>query len=308
MPPYISFSFEELLTETGKRNLPEILSIKNDSPEILIIIRILSGSVKLTHNYTNQDIVCRTNYFANDFKHYGQRWKKEFPLLISNSMTATDLGEYINATKYTNKKFYKNILSEICQFTYASKKGSHTAAFIFIYRLLEKISFAFPLIYASKTQDFVNTFKQLKTLMSGDTDKGELGFFKTFIQELYKDDPIAETSVDMNIVTSDQIVQDQIFNQMKKVIQESIIHADTVEPSKLSIKYCDMGSFIITIRNRFFHNMNGGKKNIDSEMVIDSDLFFHSINASAMQWLSTVFLGILSYNISEYQKIKNMTS
>lgn len=63
-----------------------------------------------------------------------------------------------------------------------------------------------------------------------------------------------------------------------------------------------MGSFIITLRNRFFHNLNGGAKNIESNNIVDSDELFSFINPMAMHWIAMVFLQVTSYSLSEFQK------
>lgn len=302
MAEYSPFSFFESLTANGQRNLHSELLIQDRSPEIVLALRILSGSAILVHNYSGTSCNCRKNYFSSDFKGYGQSWRTKFPKLISEHTTSEELGRYISVTKYINRKFYQNILFEISHFVYSTKKGNHSSAFIFLYRLLEKISYAFPLIYSSRTSDFVRSFTQLKSLMTGDTEKKELGFFKKFVETLYEDDPIAETSIDIKISASIEEIQSQIFNEFKNVLDDNIIHGDTDEPRQISIKYCEMSSFIITIRNRFFHNMNGGAKNIQSKNIADIDLFFESMNDLAMQWLATVFLSVFTYSYSNYQR------
>ncbi len=306
MATYKSFSFYEGLTTKGQENIPTSLIINDQSPEILLIIRLLSGSIKLKHNYSDTTITCNTNYFSSDLKNYGQKWKKKFPELISEDIELTDIGNYIHANRYLNKAFYKQVLYEICHCFYSSKKKSDTTSFIFVYRLLEKIAFAFPLIYASKTQDFIKSFNDLKKLMTDDTEKKELGFFKRFVTELYKNDAIFNTSIDIPFTNLENTeIKEQLFNEIKRVLDPKIIHDNTIELDQLSIKFQDMGSFIITIRNRFFHNMNGGADNIKSEKIVDSDELFHLINNLALQWIATIFLGIFSHSISEFEKIKN---
>lgn len=92
-----------------------------------------------------------------------------------------------------------------------------------------------------------------------------------------------------------------MFKEVKSVIESKIIHGDTVEPDKLSIKYLEMGSFIITLRNRFFHYLNGGAKNIDSSEIVDSDKLFSIVNPVSMYWLAMIFLGILTHGLNEHQ-------
>ena len=301
MARYNTFSYSENLPKRIQTQLPENLIISgNRDPEILLILRLLSGNIKLTHNYSNKSIKSKINYFSSNFSTF-QNWKKDFPKLLSEDITADDVSIFIYNTKYNNKSFYSGILSEVSHFMLHEKNKSHTSAFIYIYRVLEKISDAFPLIYSSKTQDFIKCFKDLKDLMSGSSDKSELKFFKAFILKLYKDDSISDTSVDIKIDARNSDVKEQIFKTMKEVSGEQMLHEDTVEYDTLAIKYCEMGSFIISIRNRFFHNSNDRSNNIESHRIVDSDEFFSFINPMAMYWISMVFLGVTSYSLSEFQ-------
>ncbi|EOW9159330.1 hypothetical protein ACN1S4_003710, partial [Vibrio cholerae] len=80
MPLYETFSYNDNLPLRLSCQLPEKLKIVGDrDPEMLLILRLLSGNVKLTHNYTNKIIKSRVNYFSSDFSAF-INWKKEFPL------------------------------------------------------------------------------------------------------------------------------------------------------------------------------------------------------------------------------------
>lgn len=198
-------------------------------------------------------------------------------------------------------------MSEVSQFILHNERGSYTSAFIYIYRILEKISYAFPLIYASKSQDFLSSFNQLKELMVGDKEKKELGFFKVFIDMLYKGNVISDTSIDIYIRTDDSTVQEQMYKILKDISGNSVMHEDSIEFEKFSIKFCEMGSFIINIRNRFFHNLNSSSNNIQSHKIVDSDEFFSFINPMAMHWISLVFLEVITYSLSEFQSYRTNT-
>lgn len=207
MERYTAFSYEDNLQKRYLERLPDSLKIRGErDSDTLLILRILSGNAKVIHNYTNSEIKSRVNYFSSDFEKFGN-WKNELPILISEDIKSDDLSKYIESTKYLNRKFYSSILSELSQFLYHENKGSHTTAFLFIYRILEKISYAFPLIYTSKAQDFHRSFESLKKMMKGDDSKGELGFFKTFVSTLYDGDSISETSIDISFQISDEVVK-----------------------------------------------------------------------------------------------------
>ncbi|WP_159821749.1 hypothetical protein [Colwellia sp. 20A7] len=301
MAQYVTFSYSDNLPQRILSQVPERLKISGTrDPEILLILRLLSGNVELSHHYSSKQVKSRVNYFSSDFSGFSN-WKREFPNLLSSDVTAEDLAVFIENTKYSNKAFYSGILSEVSHFLLHNKKGSHTSAFIYIYRILEKISYAFPLIYASKSQDFLKSFNQLKDLMIGDKEKKELGFFKVFVKKLYEGDSIADTSIDVFLNTSNAQVQEQMYKTLKEVSGNSILHEDSTEFDKLSIKYCEMGSFLINVRNRFFHNLNGGSSNIESNRIVDADELFSFINPAALYWISMVFLEITTYSLSEFQ-------
>ena len=297
-----SFSFTESFSDAQLSQLPEILKISGENdPEILLIVRLLSGSIHLEHNYSGKILKPKENYFLSNMKGYSNNWHKKLPKIIGEDYTSVDLARYIQATKYKNRGFYKNFLFELCNFILYEKRKSHTSAFIYLYRALEYVSYSFPLIYVSKTDDFLNTYNFLKKLMQGNDKLGELGFFKKFVQTLYKNDLIIDSTVDFNI-SVDGDLQNIFFNLLKNQCTNDMISGATDSPRILSINYTEIGSFVINIRNRFFHYMNGDSRNIDSHDIVDSDLLFSLINKQCMYWLATVFLGILSHNISEFDR------
>lgn len=301
MTSYTVFSYSENLPKRILSKLPDELKISGErDSEILLILRILSGNVELKHNYSNKKIKSKNNYFSSDLISF-PNWKINFPKLFSEDVTVKDLADFIAKEKFKNKKFYSGILSELSHFILHEEKGSHTSSFIYIYRILENISYAFPLIYSSKSHDFLRSFQHLKSLMSNDKEKKELGFFKVFIRTLYEENSISDTSIDIYINSSDGEVGKQMYNTLKKFSDGGVLHGDSVEFDKFSIKFCEMGSFIVGIRNRFFHNLNGSSENIDSNMIVDSDEFFKFINPAAMYWFSMVFIEIIIYSLSEFQ-------
>lgn len=164
--------------------------------------------------------------------------------------------------------------------------------------MLEHISYALPLIYVSKTDDFKGTFDFLKELMI--KDAGELHFFKRFIDTVYRDDPIRESSVDFNILLSTEIEQRNMFNLLRGLCKPAMIADSTNEPRTLSIKYTEVGDFLITIRNRFFHYMNN-RTNIESSNIADVDVLFSLINKKFLYWISTIFLAVISHNAIQFE-------
>ncbi|HAV2137867.1 hypothetical protein I5L38_22745 [Serratia marcescens] len=298
------FKYTECFVGRTIENLPGRLHISGGDPEVLLIIRLLSGAIKVEHISSSKSFYQNENYFSADFKGFGQQWGKRLPLLIAENYTANNLADFIDANKIINKSFYKNILSELSYYFYYQKKGVHSSAFVYLYRALEHVSYAFPMIYASKTDDFRKTFGFLKELMSGDKKSGELGFFKSFIKAVYEDDPIYESSVDFPMALTTESEQRLVFNTLNELCGGDMLAEATESPRLLSIKYVEVGSFIITIRNRFFHYMNGGAKNIETSRINDIDVLFSIVNKRCLYWLATVFLAIISHCAVEFETLK----
>lgn len=304
----LPFIFKESLPPFSLDRMPDSLKLNGGrQPYILILIRLLSGTAEVTHKKTERKIKQQKNYFSEDQKRHAKHWYKKFPELIGENYTIDQLGQFISDrnNQGSNATFHKNILCEISYFFYYESRGMHTSAFIFLYRALEHISYAFPLIYVSKTNDFLRTYSFLKELMSEnnkDKTKGELGFFKKFIETIFKDDPIIESSIDFHIVADSTEEQKKYYNILKKICNDKIIHQSTSPYSILAVKYSEVGSFIINLRNRFFHYMNGGAQNIESSNIDDVDQLFQIVNGNFMQWLSSILLAITSHNAHEYDQ------
>lgn len=305
MASKLRFEYSECFTNRTLSRIPDELKIKgNNDANVLLIIRLLSGAIKVKHVSTSKSFSQKENYFSSDFIGYANNWDKRLPELIAENYSAVQFADYLDSTKFKNKAFYKNILSELSYFFLYQSKEIHSSAFVFLYRALEHVSYAFPLIYASKTDDFSKTFNFLRELMSGDKNAGELGFFKSFLKTVYLDDPIYESSVDFPILLETESEQKEVFNILKDLCKEGMLAASTESPRVLSIKYTEVGSFIITIRNRFFHYMNGGAKNIESSSISDVDTLFSLVNKKCLYWFATVLLAVVSHNAIEFENTK----
>ncbi|MFQ6243004.1 hypothetical protein ACLMPP_00740 [Yersinia enterocolitica] len=298
-----TFTYQEKFGAMMLAKIPENLKITSLRTHPLVtMIRVLSGTASIIHHYNETEIYNKVNYFNVDFKVSKNKWHQEFPLVISTDVSILDISLYIQAIKNTNITFYKNILTEVSQFIVHTKRKSHTSAFIYIYRMLERLSYAFPLIYSQKSSDYMQSFSQLKNMMSGDRDKSELGFFKVFLKKILEDSDLKETSVDILIGTDNLVMQDIMYKSMKSVCSDDMIHEDTQEPRKLSIKFENMGDFVISIRNRFFHYRNESG-NLDSDRLVDSDEFFNCLNKYALQWICSIFILMFSHNLSDFQSM-----
>jgi hypothetical protein len=300
MTKFVPFKYTDTLEATYFNADEQHAKIsENGNPEILLILRILSGTVKINHEFSNKEIILTKNFFKSDCSPC-LAFREHIPELFGEGYSLSEFSEFIQKAKFTNRDFYKDLLLEISNFFLHTNRDSHTTAFLYLYRTLEFISYAFPLIYTEKTNDFKGSYNNLKQIFSGDKNTGELGFFKKFIETIFKDDPIKESNISFQIDIENEDIQRLTYKALYDACDSSMISEQTVENTVLSVPYTEIGSFIVTIRNRFFHFLNGGKKNIKSENVCDSDLLFSLLNEQCLFWLSSVFLEIIKSRIEKY--------
>lgn len=269
----------------------------------LALLRGMIGSIRIKHIISHTEFDQRIDYLDLEGKNADKDPLEKLKDYISEDITIEDLDKVFGNKSflYQNKQFFERLTQEFNNYYYYESKGSHTTAFAYIYRILETISYAFPLIYATKTNDFKGTFNLLKDYISGSKDKGELGFFKRFVKVVFEPDPAIKSSITIEIYGETEEIQKKFFDAILKACPDPDIYdaADTEEPRRLSIKFTDYSSFIINLRNRFFHLFNSGQPNLDSDDVLDADAFFSQMNKKSMYWISFLMIEILKINIAK---------
>lgn len=297
------FEYKEKLPLSALKKLPEGLRIADDgkNAEILLILRILSGAAKLICPVSGKEINCRKNYFREDLKTFNRNWPDQFPKLISENCTLNELVKLSSNSNSKNRIFYHNINMEISNFIRHSHNKKHTNSFIYIYRFLEKSSFSFPVIYSARTKDFNRGFKEIKEFMAG-KEKGELGFFRTFVKSLYAEDAISDTKIAFSFskLELSRSYSMKMYSATKSIFESYRIDFDSEdEDMSILVNYIDVGSALVAVRNRFFHFSNDGQRNFSGEDIVDCDLYFSALNDMFMHWMSTILLGILNHVLSE---------
>lgn len=287
-------------------NLPDGFEISDSSPSNYRVSRLIMGGVSVTNIMTGNEIQLNTNYLGFSYE-FDENINdiENLAKIFGESINVDDLRNYFFDVRFKSKNtiFFRRLENEFCNFLYYQSKGNYTTAFIFLYRILEVVSYSFPLIYSSRSYDFKGTYGALKLMFEENSgkQKGELGFFKSAINVMFKDreDGLLGTSIDFELNEEFEI-NEKIFSAVNNICSDKIFHTSTVENSTIAIVFGEMGSFIITIRNRFFHLFNRGDRNLESVDFVDPDLFFSIINEPTFKWLSMVFLEVNRFLFEEY--------
>lgn len=191
-----------------------------------------------------------------------------------------------------NRGFYDEILNEFYSYFYANSKGNHTTGFLHLYRILERIAIALPLVYAAHLNDYKGVYNDLKKFIL-DEKTGELAVLKKFISS-FIDNIILNQSVDINFSILINDWHKNHFRALKKFNLE-----DAANPNvSLTYKFKNIIDLIIKTRNSYFHALTGANNSFSLQEIIHNDAFFEPLNPVFCNWLSYIILKIIELEIS----------
>jgi hypothetical protein len=293
------FEYKEAILPQYRRHIPRGLNLsRSNSADIeLKLIRLLSGTCTLKCNEPLKTIVQRRNYLDALNTVHTQVTSKTLKDCLA-PFKLSDLESYLNNTRFSNHALLNDLLFEYSYYFLQVSRENHTSAFLHLYRILEYISYSFPLVHASVSKNFQGTFKNLQSYFT--KDNGELGFLQKFISKLFDGDPIYSTTVDVNVNHSDIQIKKSIYKSYKKILPGDKVSFDDTR-LQFSVEYADLISIIIMIRNRYFHFAIGGQRNIKSSEITYPDLFFKQINDNAFNWLSIIYFEVLKTLIDRWK-------
>jgi len=159
------------------------------------------------------------------------------------------------------------------------------------------------MIYAAKTDNYIGTFENLRKWISSsanDGNVGELRFHKAFVSTLFHDLPELSSTIDIHIQSRDEYKEAIFEGLASKVLgwkRPEQYTGATSRPDKLSISFSDFHSFIVNLRNRYFHYSNSRSDNIVLEEIVESDLLFSFVNKAGMNYITTIFNGVVGHQM-----------
>ena len=289
------FIFEDGLEGISSTNMPTELMIRDEIAHEALLIRLLSGTLKVTYpvhgeyserlQLTNYAIPGRDenttfkkkiiqDFFSLD--HYGQTEKKA-------------INKYIQINR-RNNFVHRQLLAELTN-ALITINDSPIESFVHIYRALEFMSYSFPLIYASKSMDYRGSYKHLKDFMGGESE-GELKFFKRFLKVLFKDNDIYERyKFDVFFMNGTELL---IEAEFQRVIKENYYSFDG---NTMHIGFANVIDLIITIRNHFFHMLIGKGGDNFYDTSYDKRDIFEALNPIFINWLTIIYKEIATYSV-----------
>lgn len=271
------------------------LTITPSIPKEAIIVRLLTGTLKIRNNFTGEEVSQNINYSKLGREYIRVPSIRPIRESLTSPLSIIDLEKHLIKTNHINDSYYNLLIEEFCSYFISIKRISHTKAFLHLYRILEFISYSFPLIYSSYSRDYFGTYNKLKNYF--DTSKNELLFFDAFLEKVI-DDTLLETELEIDFSSLPSLLARNYYQIIKRYIKDENLTNDVLN-NKLSFQYLHLFKLIVDLRNRYFHFAVGGQRNIKSTEIIESDFFFKMINEEVINWISVIYFEILNHAISQ---------
>lgn len=295
MATFEQFSYFEVSTSLQAK-LPDSLRFDKRIRDEGILLRLLVGSVKVGDNLTGGSFQQKHNYSTLPTQ-FPRLSKQIFTNFLSPGYEISHIDEYLRNRHPANVKFYRELLNEFTCYFHNCNEGAYTLAFLNLYRILEHISYSFPLVFAGRAKDFKGTFNKLQSFFQG--SKSELKFFDHFINDLFEDDDLNERLL-INVTAPNNQIREKYFKVLKRICEETgevTLHRYT-EFSEIEIDYRSFTHLVISLRNRYFHFLSGsGQNNISSSEIIDPDSFFKCLCMDFANWIAVIYFQMVKSEI-----------
>lgn len=277
------------------------LSLKKNLSPALRIFRLITGSCEIKDQYYGKTYKLRRNYTNIPFKKNRLNYSSlqgNFP----EEVTRNDLSNYFSSLK-SNEEFYSLIEFELINCLTARDNGRYLEAFVFLYRLLEGISYSVPLMYMSRAKNFMQSFKSMQAAMPTSEKEGELLLFKHFIETSWKDKDFFSATLDINLSKIEvEELRSIYFAIYKKHVEKGAVSSET-EDEEICIRFSGFRGFLVSIRNRYFHFLQGSwQKNIESGEIVFPDLFFKPLIDLGLNWIAICLFEIFMFDIENHSK------
>lgn len=264
-------------------------------------IRLLLGTCEVTNIHTGVRVAVETNFLESP-ETKNERVDLSFLDHYQEGLSSVDYQNHFMGSPSRNRVFYRDFLDEMSVACSAAEQRLGVLSFLHAYRAYERISYAFPLIYASKTSDYIGSFGKLKDWISDKkadgSSAGELAFFKNFLQAFYSEDE-RNATLDFNFIGSEEIKRKQfslVKNGLLKWSEEDVT-VSTIDNERISVRFSDLHSLLLSARNRYFHQMSGRSDNIKQSGVVDAETFFQVLSRPLITYISVIFHDIIVFEM-----------
>lgn len=282
------FDFKEGIASNYLTAIPFEFKISTTTNYDILVLRMLTCNIDILRKKDNSVVKLQENYTAFPYHIVKRKSSKQ----MKNLLKPYTLKDYVKfSQKYYSRNviFYHNLLQELVYYFYYSNIGQYQAAFVNLYRILEYVSYTFPLMHASHFGNYMGSFEALRGYFT-DAKTSELAFFEKFVTTLYRGTSYLSYTTDFDFSHTDINIANNCYDALFRLVKNSNdwIVADRATHT-LAIENKNVIKLFKDCRNRYFHFAVGGQRNIQNIDLKDPDFFFQQLNSKFLNWISYIY-------------------
>ena len=185
-----------------------------------------------------------------------------------------------------NNQLFKILFNELSLFFVSKNKNNNIEAFVHLYRIIEKMSIMFPLLYFKQSSNFKSVYNDLQKLLKN--EKGGLKFYKNFQDTIFSDKSLLENMMSFVFLISNEEEYLELKLIYEKLFSNDELGISFINKNTIVVPFGKIIDFAVTIRNRYFHLSMEHEFNIEP-LEIDMNLFFCAINENVLNWIGVVY-------------------
>jgi hypothetical protein len=280
------FSFNEPIASNYLPTIPPYLRISPNTTYDVLVMRLLTSTVKLKNTKYNKNVILDENYTNFPYNKITRKSGKQIRSFIS-PVGVQDFIRFSQKFYGRNILFYHNLLQELTFYFYYSHERQHQAAFVNLYRTLEYMSFSFPMIHVSHFGNIIGSFNSLKGYFAEDIKTSEIKFFERFIERLFNGTPYLGLTTTFNFSSPDINLANNCFDAFNGLSSDWTVSNRPTHNLEIENKY--LIQLFKNIRNKYFHFAVGGQRNLQNIDLKDPDFFFEKINKPFLNWFAFIY-------------------
>jgi hypothetical protein len=250
--------------------------------------------------------VYQTYYDKNSKWTFVQKRNSNFKKLKSNQSTVirilydqekisiVKLRRLIKKRRYKNREFYESLRDELTATLIYKEQGLVLLSFLHLYRIIEHLSIAAPLIYAAKATDFSSTGTFLADVVAN--KKSGLGVLKALVTKLFDDGLPSTPNFDIRFRGFDEDLTKRYFNHFKYLFhtQKELTWNDDEFSIEIPAKY--FLDVAVTTRNKLFHYYQNDR-NADVSKSAALCAIADAMLPAFLEWITDLLVKIITWDL-----------
>ncbi|MBL7836851.1 MAG: hypothetical protein JNM67_05005 [Bacteroidetes bacterium] len=285
------FDFKEAIAQNYRSALPAEFKISARATYDVLVMRVLTSNIDI-HCKKNSKTIKLSNNFASFPYHIVRRKSTKQLKKLLHPFSLKDYVKFSKKYYGRNIIFYHNLLQELSFYFHYTNEKNYQAAFVNLYRILEYVSYSFPLIHSSHFGNYIGSFEAFRSYFT-DVKTSEITFFEKFIENLFRGTAYLSYTTDFDFSHSDITVANNCYDALYKLTNSTNWITANRATQTLSIENKRLIRLFKDTRNRYFHFAVGGQRNIQNTDLKDPDFFFEKINSKYLNWIGFIYATVV---------------